>query len=317
MQRDIIYKSVQAQDVEAIATLFNVADPAHSRNAKYWQWSNVNTPFGKSISSIAKTENQTIAHYSLMPMKFFVQGDIFLAGFGQQAIVHKKFRNLKVITTLTNIVFERARDKFLFFFAFPNDSFFPIYKQLLGWKVIDVFCADVIDIVNLDVSRDSDIEVRKMNVFPEIGWFENDKLSICLQKDSDYLNWRFIEHPTNHYIVFGAFSKGECIGYLVTKVYAKKKDVLLGHLIDFDTKGKDNHILSSLLHEGRDFFNLHNIKEIVFWNRDIAFRKFFRKFITGEGFQTNMVILSNQEGLDKILLDKNDWSFTMAISDAF
>jgi hypothetical protein len=317
MQRGIIYKSAQTQEVEEIATLFNVADPSHSRNAKYWQWSNVNTPFGKSISSIAKTENQTIAHYSLMPMKFFVQGDIFLAGFGQQAIVHKKFRNLKIITTLTNKVFEKAKGEFFFLFAFPNDNFFPIYTQLLGWKEIDVFCADVIDIRSFDISIDSDIEIRKIEVFPKIDWFENDKLSIGLQKDSDYLNWRFTGHPTNHYIVFGAFNKDECIGYLVVKVYAKNEDILLGHLIDFDTKGKDEHILSSLLHEGRDFFNLHNIKEIVFWNRDIAFKKFFRKFITGEGFKTNMVILSNQEGLSKILLDKNNWSFTMAISDAF
>ena len=65
------------EDANEIVTLFNSADPSHTRTTQYWQWSHTATPFGSGLSAVAKTTPGIIAHYSLMPLNFSIKGKIY------------------------------------------------------------------------------------------------------------------------------------------------------------------------------------------------------------------------------------------------
>lgn len=315
---DIVYRWTEESDVRGVVTLFNLVTPVYARSVRYWRWSNTDGPFGKSLSVVAKSGERVVAHYSILPLNFFVNGRSVVMGFGLQAVVQKEFRNLKIMKTLTDLIFDRARKEFVCTYAFPSEHFFLVKKQLLGWKDVDVFMADVIAVKDLDDLPHTTMEVKEIQVFPPMDWFKNNGVGIFPWKTSDYLNWRFIQHPINHYVVLGTFHHGECVGYLVLKVYFRKEDTsMIGHFVDYDTKGKDESILLSLIVTARELFKFYGVEEIVFWNKEVAFKGFFQRFITGQGFKTNMGILIGDKNLEDVILKKENWSFTMAVSDAF
>ena len=146
MGGDIIYSWSHEEDVHSITTLFNVEVPRLTRNIAYYKWSNNNNPFGRSLCAVAKSKDKIIAHYSIMPMDFIVDGQKVTIGFGQQAIVKKGFRNIKIIKSLTDFIYEEAKKRFSCIYAFPNDNFFLVKNRLLGWEMVDVFYANIIPI---------------------------------------------------------------------------------------------------------------------------------------------------------------------------
>ncbi|MBF0558387.1 MAG: GNAT family N-acetyltransferase [Nitrospirae bacterium] len=318
MENKITYGTAGENDIRGITTLFNVADPRHCRVVNYWLWSNKVAPFGGSLSLVAKIENKVIAHYSIMPLEMLMGGKTVRAGFGQQAVVHPAYRNLEIIKSLMDLAYAKAKAELSFLFAFPNDNFFLVKKQLLGWQEIDIFKAAVIDAAGLKVKRDEGTEVAELSSFPKADWLDRTEERISLNKTSEYLNWRFIGHPVNHYVNLGAFKGGEFVGYIVLKTFLRREDnKMVGHFIDFSSKGNDIDILCSLVHEAVNIFEFYKIREIVFWNRENNYKDFFQRFITGESFKTNMCCYLFDAKNEGTILDKRNWSFTMAVSDAF
>ncbi len=314
----ISYSWTEKEDIRGILTLFNAGAPQYSRSVAYWHWSNTDVPFGKSLSVVAKSGGWVVAHYSIMPWEFWVQGKPTTIGFGLQAVVQKEFRNFKIMKTLTDLVFEKAKEKFPFVYAFPNDDFFLVKKRLLGWQEVGAFCADVIPLKNLNGQGKNGIEIRELDFFPVMSWLGKNGSGISVRKNTNYLNWRFIGHPIHHYILLGAFHHNECVGYLVLKLYFKQEEnVTVGHFVDFDAKGKDWAVLSSLVAAAKEFFQFYGMEKIIFWNQDKSFEKFFKDFITGQAFKTNFGVLVGDKNLESFALNKENWSFTMAVSDAF
>ncbi len=299
-----------------ITSLFNAVVPELARSVAYWQWSNQTSPCGRSLSAVTKCNGKIVAHYSVMPVDFYIDGKPVVLGFGQQAVVHKDFRNLKIITDLMGFIFGDIHKKFPYVYAFPNDNFFCVKKRLLGWRETEVFLADVMRVKDIHVTGTA-IEVKPMDSFPGLDWLNKNIKGNGLRRSAAFLNWRFFQHPINHYTVLGAYDSGACVGYLVLKLYGRQEDnALIGHLVDFDATNKDIAILKSLLTEAKNFFEFYGVEEIVFWNKDLGFKEFFHGLISGQGFKTNMCVFAGKNGPGSAIT-KESWSLTMAASDAF
>ncbi len=318
MAEDIQYAWAKEDDAVSITTLFNAASPAHCRNVSYWKWSNLATPFGKSLAAIARIDGRVIAHYSIVPTEFLMEDRPITVGFCQQAVVQKEYRSLEVIMNLMGFVVQEGRKQFPFMYAFPNDNFFPVKKKFFHWDEVDVFPADAVKVEDLLFLKPASVAINELNIFPEIGWFSQNISGLSIRKTTEYLNWRFFRHPINHYIVWGAFDQGRLVGYLVLKMYLRTEDNdLIGHFVDFDSKDADPSILRSMISAAGAFFKSYGITEVVFWNRDQRFKDLFRSFVTGQRFKTNLGILINDKNLGTIAKDKERWSFTMSASDSF
>ena len=122
----MIIREYKSGDEISITELFLIASPRHLRTPIYWKWSNLRNPYGKSLSLVVEEDDKIIAHYSVMPLKMSVDNVVVVGGFGQQAVVHPNFRNLKIIMDLTDKVWKKAAGRFEFIYGFPNDNFWKI-----------------------------------------------------------------------------------------------------------------------------------------------------------------------------------------------
>ena len=322
----MIIRRYKPGDEISITELFLISSPRHLRTPVYWRWSNLKNPYGKSLSLVVEEDDKIIAHYSVMPLKMSVDGDVHVVGgFGQQAVVHPSFRNLKIIMDLTDKVWEKAASGFDFIYGFPNDSFWKISQMLMGWKKIGEFSADIISVPTvIEVLEHNPFRrfiVKRINRFPLgiNGWLNKDKKGkIYPLKSAELLNWRFFAHPLHYYFVFGAFDDKIMVGYMVLKIYWDKKQTI-GHFIDFDVEDNNEEYLLSLIRQASLFLMGCKIINIVFWNGQPEYSDIFNQFnIKKCGFKTNFGIkFLNKQEKDKILLDISQWNFTMAFSDAF
>ncbi len=323
----MIIREYKSGDEISITELFIISSPRHLRIPAYWEWSNLRNPYRKSLSLVTEEDNKIIAHYSVIPLRMSVDKLIVVGGFGQQAVVHPSFRNLKIIMDLTNKVWIKASERFEFIFGFPNDNFWKINQMLMGWKKVDEFFADIINIPTVvEILKHNPFQrfiVKRINKFPlEINkWLNNNRKSrIYPLKSAELLNWRFSDHPLHYYFIFGVYDDRAMVGYMVLKIYWDGKQVI-GHFIDFDVKNNKKEYLISLIEQVSLFLMRCRISSIIFWNYQSEYFDVFNQLnVKKGGFKTNFGIkfLNNKiQKENKILLDISQWNFTMAFSDAF
>jgi len=191
----MIIRGYKLGDEIPITELFLIASPHHMRTPKYWKWSNLESPYGKSLSLIIEEEGRIIAHYSVMPWKIKVGSSVVKAGFAQQAVVHPNYRNLKIIMDLTEKVWAEATNRFDFIFGFPNDNFWKVNQMLMGWEKVDEFLADILYLDNISNTLEQDIckkfIIKRVYQFDNSidSWVnKNKKSELYLLKNAKLLN---------------------------------------------------------------------------------------------------------------------------------
>ena len=156
------------EDADLITDLFIASSPRHLRTRDFWLWSNFDNPSGKSLSVVMEVEGKIVAHYAILPLRFNVGSDQILLGFGQQAVVHPNFRDLRTIINLTEFLWEKAGSMFELVYAFPNDHFWKVKKLLMGWQVVSEFKAYEASINALEkFERGPNVEIKRIHSFPK------------------------------------------------------------------------------------------------------------------------------------------------------
>ncbi len=312
-------------DEFGITTLFLSSDPRHSRSVHYWRWSNSlrwNRAFLSQVS-LAPDQNPDaiIGHYGFGQVEVAHGDQTLRAGFGQQAVIHKNFRDLTTLVELYQAIQDRAADTFDFLFGFPNDQMFPLKAALFHWQEVAHFRARQMLTQQLPRTAPRGLEIRELHEFPAHMAFDSRGPWFTPVRSSSFLNWRFMAHPVNHYTVLGAFDGKELVGYLALKLYqAPGPDASpMGHFIDYWTRGTNTEILSALMARARQFFEFNAIDEIWFWNTLKPYDQFLAPLCTDkEGFATHFGIHPMGGALaDTGITQMGNWSFSMADSDAF
>ena len=290
-----------------IVSLFLTSDPRHQRSLAYYDYSNVSS-FGESTYSIAKNSTgEVVGHYAILPLKFKYLNKEYNVGYAQQAITHKDYRSLDLISKLHNHAINNVKDDLDLIFAFSNDSFAQIKKSLFGWNDLGAFSSSVIDLKLVDFKINHDIEeLVRFN-----HDFSPDENKFSLIKSCDYLNHRFLEHPINFYKTFIVRDFDKIIGYISLKLY-QDNGKTIGHFVDFESK--DINIMKSLIAKAKEFFLFYGVKKVVFWNMS-CYQELFDTLIVGEGFTSNFLVYDLTG--NKNILDRKEWSLSLALSDAF
>jgi len=309
-------------DEYGITTLFRVGDPRHERSVEYWRWSNSGSIYGNFLSSVAEYDDTIIGHYALVGFPLLVGKHRMHAAFGQQAVIHPRFRNLKVFMDLACEVFRRAKKVYDVLYAFPNDRMVELKTSLLGWTRVERFAASEVRVDALPAEIPRTLRVRRLDGYGEIpaDWYDPAEGEIALAGGGAFLEWRLARHPIYHYVTLAVTEGGIQIGYMVLKLY-REPDTgeTIGHLIDYETVGGETRPLVGLLAAARGFFQFHGIQRLRFWNKKKPYQEFFNTLFPDhrEAFESNLAVLPLVDQSKDILVRPDHWSFAMVHSDAF
>lgn len=326
---EIFAREYRRGDEYGIVDLFRISSD-HLRTKNFLKWANIKTPFSKSISLVLQDSNEDIiGHYAVMIFRLSYKDEIFNVGFGSQLVIHPKFRNFKFMWHLLNSVWNSSKEKGLsFLYAFPNSNIWPVKNRLMGWELIKEFQTLEFDISGEDVisGNDSELKFQRICALTKYKELINNiwdvskgmyKDLIHIERNYDFVRWRFFLHPLEHYPFYLVKdSSGNILGWIAFKFY-RKNGVLYGHIMDF-VMSERNHE-RDLIKKAVKWFADRGADVVSVWGNRFTRASYEEFGFKEKGFLTNFGIKmmdNNTEG-QKDAKNFNRWDLAMSYSDAF
>ena len=289
------------------------------RNLKNWYWKFDKKAKGmKSIVFVCEKNNEIIATFAILPIKWKIHKKEFTASHSIAMIVHPNYQNKGLIKFVADKVIAQAKiKKYEFVYGYPNLKAYHLHKKLLGYEdAFDqkLYCLklkekiDEKEFISLKL-----LETRFFNRSHDKLWHNiKDEYSIILKRSKEFLNWRYAERPDHKYFIFTLYNNKKNIGYMVLKIYKEKK-LLRGHIIDIFVTQKDLKYFNYLIDKANIFFKKKKCQEITMW---LNGSKKLQKVIKLKGYKVKssrkMICKFNLNNKNyKNILNSKEWYFTM------
>jgi len=315
----INYKSIDDKLIYEIIMFFKKC--GYNFNREFWNWINLNSPFGKTRFIVSKRDN-IISHYSYIPRDIVIDGVKIKAGMGIHLASDPEQKSLSVLLEVFKKVYEIAlNDGIEILYGFPNNNSYLILNRFMKWTLLEDIPALEKELSELQPVAYKNAEYIELEN-PDDNFFSQilnsiPKDYIYFNRTIDYLKWRYFFNPVNKYYYIQ--QKRGC-GCAILKIYVKNGR-RYGHILEIGGFGDDAKIFEEIVLSTFVFFYKKNVDIISLWFpenslfcKDILYGFGFKKsdFLTHFGY---LSIGDKNKILGKI--KNKDWYITMGDSDAF
>jgi hypothetical protein len=236
-------------DRELILTLLNNVfteqqRTSYIRDQNYWQWKFQNSPFGKSIITVAEVNNEIIGVDNLWPWELTIKGSVIKAAQPCDSVVHPDYRGRGIfkLMRINGLNIAKANG-FGLIFNFPNQNSLKanlklgsIYLGKIPWyvKIVDPFKIMRGKISNeqskpfaidekykININQIRDLE-KCFNKFDE---------SIQINRKEGFFEWRYLMRPNRKYGMISCEKNGKNTVALFT--LNQRRSVLEMIVVDF------------------------------------------------------------------------------------
>lgn len=294
-------------------------------NNWYWKYTDQN-PSGKSFIWLIEKDHKIIAHFAAVPYRLKVFDMSLIASHTIAALVEEEYQNRGLLKFIGDKLFEELGENNIpFTYGFPNKRSYGLHKSHMGYS-------DLIEFDNWQITGAEILEVKRCGrgnpslLLQEIEEFDSQfdslwekclhEYKICVVRNKDYLNWRYLRRPDARYYPIGAYREGELKGYVVLKLYREDK-TLRGHILDIFAHHDDKDTLNTLIYGSLNFFNERNVDEATcwIWGNELIENLFMENSFKKSGLKVPLVIRVNKEfKCAEKVKDKDYWYFTMGDS---
>lgn len=322
-------KVYDKSDFESLMMLYEKVFPGYM-SEDLWIWKNITNPNGNFYTILMKDKDKVISAYSVAPKKFSINCIIFPCVLSMDTMTDEDYRGRGISTYLARLTYEYAKRKGAYFvYGFPN----KISRHLIFNKVNWVFFGKR-DFIRKNISKGVKL-ANSMEIYSikEIGKFDKDynnfweefkkNYPIIINKDSIYLNWRFVNHPLTKYKKFLIYEENEIIGYFILKRFKDKEGHTLGHIVDF-LIGPQNNAQKTRIFKTIEGYSLrefqHDCQRISFWMPDdnlkgIAINDLGYVAVQKKKYFGYKILRKHDKFT--ILESPQNWQITMSNSDVF
>jgi len=334
-------KSFQQKDVGSFRRSFG---------SDYYEWKYFRNPIQAGEAWIVEDKEKIIGLLGITPKKIKILNKTIVGAELGDALTHPDYQRQGIFSSLVKITLDKSLEKGInLIYGESNKRTLPgerksgyevvpylglknFIKPLNIKKIISLksrnkmLTASAASLMKILLYKFSNIkQTYKINKYCKVSkilsfdikldnFFEyaSNRYDIILERNQEYLNWRYIEHPDN-YDIYLARDTNKILGYLITKIgfYAHLK---VGYIVDFITV-EDVNVFKNLLLVAMNEFHKKNADLISCW----ALKKsMYAKVIKKTGFlpfKSIPVIIYKSEIGKKIINGKYKWHFTMGDTD--
>jgi GNAT superfamily N-acetyltransferase len=250
---------------------------------RFWRWEFMEAPDGKALIYIVQDGNRIIAHFADIPRRFSINGEVVLATLSLDLMVHPDYRREGLFTAMGRYGAQRVKqENGLFMMAFPIRSetiqglikigwrkvvklpvivhpirFSGIVDRYLRFKPLSILIGGVATCLYLlrfgwkkgeNVEGIQIEEVVQLDEAFDAFWQSASRLfSVLGVRTRQYLNWRYVKHPTRRYTVYRAIEEGKMKGYIVLR---KVELLSFNSAVIVDLLALDERALFALVEKG-------------------------------------------------------------------
>ncbi|KEY18787.1 GNAT family N-acetyltransferase [Kaistella antarctica] len=204
-------------------------------------WQFLETPSKKQLVDIAidKETEKVAAVYAVFPVHFQIDRKKVLACQSLDTMTDVDYRGKGLFVKLAADVYQKAHsDGLKLVYGFPNGSSIHGFVKKLSWQVLDPvpflikplktkYFTDKIKMLswlpNISLSRSYGLGknyiIKNEKVFPaavdEIWNNFSKDIKVAVHRDKAYLDWRYLNKPSEDYMIDHIYSGNKYIGYIV------------------------------------------------------------------------------------------------------
>lgn len=207
-------------DEHAILELFELVF-GKPMTLAYWQWRFQHNPVGKMMIKLMWDNEKLVGHYAVSPVVIDSNGEKRLTGLSMTTMTHPEYTGLGIFQQLSESLYTevQAAHDVAAIWGFPNNNSHRGFIKNLGWKDLTVLpmLSCRINVVNArqhaDIRPFDRFTAREADCYEECSREYRFKVS----KDEAYLNWRYMDNPSNKYLAFRF--ENDQPGFVVCKEY--------------------------------------------------------------------------------------------------
>lgn len=294
----------------------------YSRDEKYWNWKFIQSPFGRSLLTVAEDNDKIIAVSNLWPWEFTYHGAKLKTLQACDSAVHKEYRGHGLFKLMRIHGIKLAiNNNFDFIFNFPNQMSINAYRNL-GWQYIGkipwwVRLLKPSRIINVGKSTKQSIPVSVKEKFSintdrlnSLG--ENDiKLdnNIKTNRVDNFHEWRYVNHPYRSYGMIESTTGGKAAIFTLNQKGANIEMVVVDII---GSCGNSNKLFEEIVEVGKEM----EVSLIaVMGNERYDTGKLWKlKFVPRR--LKNMTVLPLNICTDSIVTKYSNWSLVAGMHDS-
>jgi len=274
----------QEGDEDDICKLFETAfGDALSAERWYWQYRDNHT--GRiTITLTENTDGEIVGQYALRPVRMKVGDKSCLGTLSLDTMVHPDYRRQGMFTSLASQMYDVVTEQGIpLTYGFPNQNSYygfihklewvdlcgriPLFVKILNVKTVlskrignrlllSIAAALGRVALNLFYSFQGEGELPADCEFKKISHFDghfddlweeaSSAYDILVVRDKTYLNWRYVENPTDEYTILTVERESKIVGYAVLKT-EEKFGLKVGFIVDLLTIPDEPVIASGLI----------------------------------------------------------------------
>lgn len=206
---------------------------------EFWRWRFADNPAGPILIDLMWAGDTLAGHYAASPVMLDTEAGPMATALSMTTMTSAAFKGRGIFPALATSLYTRmAETGFAMVWGFPNANSHRGFVTGLEWRDIHEIPTFRLDLGHS--TPEADIAVAEVTTFD----LDADDLwarvggrmgAVLTRRDQRYLNWRYVQHPTNDYRVLAARVQSGLAGFIVTKGYGGELDIvdLLGE--DTDT----------------------------------------------------------------------------------
>lgn len=351
MTKNLEFRRLQKGDAEGLSQLFYEVF-GDGKDSDYWHWKYYQNPAGEHMAMVALHGSRLVGIIGSIPVKVKVRTNTLLASQGVDIVVSPDHRKRKTFFKLEADVTELTiKDGAYFSYAFSIEQTYRIFTKLLRFNgVCPIFnmskvinptpylrqklrmesLANLLGLIGKKAI--SKLNKKKLSIphglemvevthfdrrFDDFWRREARNYEIAVVRDSEYLNWRYVESPIP-YKIFSVETNESVMGFVVLRF--SQEEVGRGRIVDIVTETGREGIIDLLLTKALDYFLDQKVDVITCWMLEHwpifhALRK--RGFVKRETPHDLMVRSYVADFPNEYLTDESKWYMTMGDSDYY
>ncbi len=213
-------------------------------------WVHLENSVGATVASLTRSpSNDVAAIYAAMPVVVDLDGQQRLACQSLDTLTDADHRGKGLFVASAKGIYDEARTRgYSFVYGFPNGQSAHGFVSRLGWTLLDpvpflvkpmrsgyplqrVVGSRMGKVLDFPIVRHRSLHLLTQETVREIGRFSDDattlwelfsqQIKVAVRRDSNYLNWRFVDKPTHSYTRLGYYRDGQLRGFVVFSIQEK------------------------------------------------------------------------------------------------
>ena len=215
----------------------------------WYEWLNLNCPTGFNNSFIIEEDKKFISGYGLLPTIVIYEGEKHKSTLCTNVMTHPDYGGKGLFTKIGTHALQTM--KLLgtsIQMGIPNDNAIKGHMKV-GWQRMPNLHFYQKTDFNL-INSKNNIEYKVVKRFSDIHneGIKNfhKKYDLYVEKDYNFLNWRYVDHPLNLYTCITINNeKNQFSGYIIIKLF-NEKNITKTHIVDYAYLNDSD--LTKLLH---------------------------------------------------------------------